>query len=318
MRAGSSLGPVDANALRAEVRDFFVTRRDRITPREAGLPVYGGLRRVPGLRREEVAMLAGLSVEYYARLERGSLRGVSESVLESLCRALRLGEAERAHLYDLAAAANAGGRRRGRPAPQQIRPGVQRILDAISAPALVSNSRMDYLAANRLGRALYAPLFNSPVGGNAARFLLLDPRGAEFYTDCDQAVDDVVALLRSQAGRAPFDKVLTDLIGELSTRSETFRTRWARHDVRQHVTGDKRLHHPVVGDLDLGFETMDLPADPGLTLLLYTVEPGSEAEQALAFLASWAAGNDAAERPSAFSRAVEGPHSTGAHGAKGN
>jgi transcriptional regulator with XRE-family HTH domain len=158
---------VDADQLRAEVRDFLVTRRGRITPAEAGLPVYGGLRRVSGLRREELAMLAGLSVEYYARLERGNLRGVSEAVLEALARALRLSEAERAHLYDLARAANASAGARRAAVPQQIRPGVQRILDSMSAPALVSNARMDYLAANRLGRALYAPLFDSPVGTNA-------------------------------------------------------------------------------------------------------------------------------------------------------
>ena len=286
---------MDADELRAEVRDFLVTRRGRITPAEAGLPVYGGLRRVAGLRREELAMLAGLSVEYYARLERGNLRGVSESVLESLTRALRLSEAERAHLYDLTRAANAGPGGRRSPVPQQIRPGVQRILDAISTPALVSNARMDYLAANAPGRALYAPLFDSPVGTNAARFLLLDPRGAQFYPDYDRAVDDVVALLRAQAGRTPFDKVLTDLIGELSTRSEDFRARWARHDVRLHLTGTKRIHHPVVGDLDLLFETMELPADPGLALLLYTAEPGSQTEQALTFLTSWAPAHTGAE-----------------------
>lgn len=288
---------MDADQLRAEVRDFLVTRRGRITPAEAGLPVYGGLRRVSGLRREELAMLAGLSVEYYARLERGNLRGVSESVLESLARALRLSEAERAHLYDLTRAANAGPGGRRTSVPQQIRPGVQRILDAMTAPALVSNARMDYLAANGPGRALYAPLFDSPVGTNAARFLLLDPRGAQFYPDYDQAVDDVVALLRAQAGRTPFDKVLTDLIGELSTRSDVFRSRWARHDVRLHLTGAKRIHHPVVGDLDLRFETMELPADPGLALLLYTAEAGSQTEQALTFLASWAAGHAAAGHP---------------------
>jgi hypothetical protein len=236
-------------------------------------------------------MLAGLSVEYYSRLERGNLRGVSEAVLEALARALRLSEAERAHLYDLARAANATAGARRPAVTQQVRPGVQRILDAMTAPALVSNSRMDYVAANGPGRALYAPLFDSPVGTNAARFLLLDPRGAEFYPDWDQAVDDVVALMRSEAGRNPFDKVLTDLIGELSTRSEPFRTRWARHDVRLHRTGAKRLRHPVVGDLDMRFETMELPADPGLALLLYTAEPGSETEQALTFLASWATGD---------------------------
>ena len=242
-------------------------------------------------------MLAGLSVEYYARLERGNLRGVSESVLEALARALRLSEAERAHLYDLARAANAGPGGRRASVPQQIRPGVQRIVDAMTAPALVSNARMDYLAANGPGRALYAPLFDSPVGTNAARFLLLDPRGAQFYPDYDRAVDDVVALLRAQAGRTPYDKVLTDLIGELSTRSETFRARWARHDVRLHLTGAKRIHHPVVGELDLRFETMELPADPGLALLLYTAEPGSQTEQALAFLTSWAAGHVDVDQP---------------------
>jgi transcriptional regulator with XRE-family HTH domain len=282
---------VDADTLRAEVRDFLATRRGRITPAEAGLPVYGGLRRVSGLRREELAMLAGLSVEYYSRLERGNLRGVSEAVLEALSRALRLSEAERAHLYDLARAVNATAGARRAAVPQQVRPGVQSILDAITAPALVSNARMDYLAANRLGRALYAPLFDSPVGINAARFLLLDPRGADLYPEWDQAVDDVVALMRTEAGRSPFDKVLTDLIGELSTRSETFRARWARHDVRLHLTGRKWLRHPVVGDLDLRFETMELPADPGLALLLYTAEPDSETEQALTFLSSWASGN---------------------------
>jgi transcription regulator MmyB-like protein len=173
--------------------------------------------------------------------------------------------------------------------PQQVRPGVQRILDSMTAPALVSNARMDYLAANALGRALYAPLFDSPVGVNAARFLLLDPRGAEFYPDWDTAVDDVVALLRAQVARAPYDETLSNLVGTLATRSEVFRARWARHDVRQHLTGTKRLHHPVVGDLDLRFETMELPADPGLTLLLYTAEPASPTADALNLLASWAA-----------------------------
>jgi PAS domain-containing protein len=290
---------VDANQLRAEVRDFLITRRGRITPAEAGLPVYGGLRRVSGLRREELAMLSGLSVEYYSRLERGNLRGVSETVLEALARALQLSEAERAHLYDLVRAANATAGARRATVPQRIRPGVQRILDSMTAPALVSNARMDYLAANRLGRALYAPLFDSPVGVNAARFLLLDPRGAQFYPDWDRAVDDVVALLRAQVARIPGDKGISDLVGELSTRSETFRARWARHDVRLHLTGTKQLHHPVVGDLDLRFETMELPADPGLALLLYTAEPGSETEQALTFLGSWATGNARPEQAQA-------------------
>ncbi len=276
---------------RNEVRDFLATRRAKITPEQAGLPLYGGNRRVSGLRREEVALLAGVSVDYYTRLERGNLAGASESVLEALTRALQLDEAERAHLFDLARAANATASTRRRPAAQRIRPVVQRILDAMSgAPAMVRNGRLDYLAANRLGRALYAPIFDSPAGSpNSARFAFLDPRAPEFYDDWDRTTRDLVAILRAEAGRNPYDKGLTDLVGELSTRSETFRTLWAAHDVRLHRTGSKVLHHPVVGDLALDYEVMELAADHGLTLNVYSAEPGSPSADALNLLASWAA-----------------------------
>ncbi len=282
---------------RSEIREFLTSRRAKITPGQAGLRTYGDNRRVPGLRREEVALLAGVSVDYYTRLERGNASGVSESVLEALARALQLDEAERAHLFDLARAAGSTPRRRRRPAPQQVRPSVQRILDAITgAPAFVRNGRMDILAANRLGRAFYSQHFDSPHGPpNSARFIFLDPRAADFYVEWEQVATDAVAILRSEAGRDPYDRDLSDLVGELSTRSETFRTRWAAHNVRFHDTGSKRFHHPVVGDLGLTFETMQLAADAGLMLFVYTAEPGSKSEEALNLLASWAATLDEAK-----------------------
>jgi transcriptional regulator with XRE-family HTH domain len=279
---------------RKEVRDFLATRRAKLSPEQAGLPLYGGHRRVAGLRREEVALLAGVSVDYYTRLERGNLAGASDSVLESLARALQLDEAERAHLFDLARAANATAATRRRPPARRIRASVQRILDAMtSAPAIVRNGRSDYVAANRLGHALYAPVFDSPAGPpNSARFAFLDSRAPDFYTDWDRNVRDLVAVLRAEAGRNPYDKGLTDLVGELSMRSELFRTLWASHDVRLHLTGTKRLHHPVVGDLELTYEAMELPVDQGLTLNVYTAEPGSPSADALNLLASWAATQD--------------------------
>jgi transcriptional regulator with XRE-family HTH domain len=279
---------------RNEIRDFLISRRARITPEQAGLPAYGANRRVAGLRREEVAMLAGVSVDYYIRLERGNARGVSDSVLENLARALHLDEAERAHLYDLVRAANTGPRAPRRPARQQVRPAVQRLLDAmIMAPVYVRNGRMDVLAANRLGRALFAPLFGSPAKPtNMARFIFLDPAAADFYQEWDQLASDTVALLRAEAGRNPTDRALSDLIGELSTRSDVFRVRWAHHNVRQHRSGIKHFHHPVVGDISLAYESLELVADPGLVLNGYSAEPGTASEDALNLLASWAATAD--------------------------
>ena len=275
---------------RSDVREFLSTRRARIRPDQAGLPAYGGNRRVPGLRREEVAMLAGMSIDYYTRLERGNLGGASDSVLEGLARALQLDDAETSHLFDLARAASSSPRAPMKsPRTPAVRPSIQRLLDAITgAPALIRNTYFDYVAANPLARALYSPVFDQP-DPNSARFTFLNPQAMEFYSNWDQASQELVATLRGVAGRNPYDKRLTDLIGELSTRSERFRTLWAAHNVRHHRTGIKRLHHPVVGDLELVYEAFELPADPGLTLSTYTAEPGTSSEDALKLLASWAA-----------------------------
>ena len=269
------------------IREFLASRRAKITPEQAGLPIYGTNRRVSGLRREEVAMLAGISVEYYTRLERGNTHGVSDDVLEGIARALQLDEAERAHLFDLVRAATTNATRR-RPTQERVRPGVQQILDSIAAPAYLRNERLDILATNRLGEALYSAVFEFPSRPvNSARFLFLSPKASEFFVDWDTIAHDAVAILRAAAGRDPYDKRLTDLIGELSTRSDEFRVRWAAHNVKFHRTGTKRFHHPVVGDLTLNFEALELAADPGQRLNIYTAEPGSPSHDALNLLASW-------------------------------
>jgi transcriptional regulator with XRE-family HTH domain len=287
-----------------ELSQFLTSRRAKVTPEQAGLPSYGR-RQVPGLRREEVASLAGVSVEYYKRLERGNATGASDSVLDAIADALRLDDAERAHLFDLArAAAPTPARRRRRPAQRGVRPAVQQILDTIGSPATVSNPRGDYLAANALGRALYAPLFDTrEQPPNSARFTFLDPAAQEFFVDWEKTAKDVVASLRSQAGANPYDRELSDLVGELSTRSEPFRKWWAAHNVRYHQTGTKRLQHPLVGELELAYEVMELTADSGLRLAVFTAEPGSRSADALGLLASWAATperdhtSNAAQRP---------------------
>ncbi|MEU6644062.1 helix-turn-helix transcriptional regulator [Saccharomonospora sp. NPDC046836] len=282
---------------RAEVREFLSSRRARITPEQAGLPSYGGKRRVKGLRREEVAMLAGVSVDYYVRMERGNLSGASESVLDALGRALQLDEAERDHLFALARAAEPGRGGRRRAEATTVRPAVQQVLDAISdAPAWVRNGRHDILAMNRLGRALYAPVLADPHRpANTTRFVYLDPAAREFFVDWDRIANDAAAMLRLEAGHNPCDRALIELVGELSTRSELFRQRWASHDVQFHRSGRKRLRHPVVGQLDLNFESMELPSEPGLSLNVYTAAPDSPTADGLKMLASWAATQDLAE-----------------------
>ena len=276
---------------RSEIREFLTSRRARITPEQAGLTWYGENRRVPGLRREEVALLAGVSVDYYTRLERGNLAGVSETVLDALAGALQLDEAERAHLSDLAGSCQPTARRRRRSTKQKVRPSVQWLLDSITGSAAIAeNGRLDALATNQLGRAFHAHLFDGsgrPV--NFARFVFLDARAQEFFADWERAAKDVAALLRLEAGRNPFDRELSDLIGELSTRSEEFRGLWATRDVRLHTKGEKRFNHPVVGELELSYNRIELAADPGLTIVAYTAEPGSRSEEALRLLASWAA-----------------------------
>ncbi|MFC7328279.1 helix-turn-helix transcriptional regulator [Marinactinospora rubrisoli] len=287
---------------RSEVREFLTTRRARLTPRHVGLPA-GTDRRVPGLRRSEVAILADLSIEYYTRLERGNLAGASDQVLDALARALRLDDAERSHLFDLArAAGNAPSPRPRRRSSRAwtVRPGLQMALDAVTTgPAFVRNGRMDILAANRLGYAFYADVFaTAERPGNLARFAFLDlERSQRFYPDWEPAADVCVAILRTEAGRDPHDRGLHDLIGELSTRSAEFRTRWAAHNVRHHGTGSKDFHHDVVGALTLSYEGMELTAEPGLSFLIYTAEPGSESEERLRLLASWAAAQDLPGHP---------------------
>ncbi|MFF8717295.1 helix-turn-helix transcriptional regulator [Streptomyces sp. NPDC015184] len=278
-----------------EVREFLTSRRAKISPEQAGLPA-GTRRRVPGLRRSEVAALADVSVEYYAKLERGNLAGASPAVLEAVARALRLDDAERAHLLNLAQAADgtdALTRPRRRAATRQWKAhrSLQWTLDAITAgPAVVTNGRMAVLAANPLARAFYTDLYANPDNqANLARFQFLDPATRRFYPDWDLFADMAVAILRREAGRDPHDKDLHDLIGELSTRSKDFRTRWGTHDVRRHGTGTKRFHHPTVGELTLAYEALDLAAEPGLHMTIYTAEPGSPSEEGLRLLASWAA-----------------------------
>ena len=281
---------------RAQVRDFLSSRRARLTPERAGLAYYGSNRRVAGLRREEVAMLAGVSIDYYIRMERGNLSGASDAVLESLAAALQLDEAERDHLFALARASGPG-RSRPHPKTNGVRPVIQTMLDAIvDAPAWVRNGRHDVLAMNVLSRALYAPILASPAAGprprrpaNTARYIYLDPGASDFFVDYDAMLSDSAAILRLEAGRNPHDPDLVALIGELSTRSEVFRRRWASNDVRFHRSGTKRLRHPAIGRLDLNFESLVLQSDPGLQLNIYTATPGTPDADALKLLASWAA-----------------------------
>ena len=282
---------------RAEVREFLISRRAKLTPLQAGLPDVGN-RRVPGLRRGEVAAMAGLSIEYYSKLERGAIAGASATVLHAIARALQLDDAERAHLFHLAHAADgtsAGMRPRRRPTKRWTpRPSLHWVLDTITAPAIVRNGRMDLLATNHLGRAMHSSLYDSDPSGqpNFARYTFLDDDSHRFYPDWDTAADTCVAILRTEAGRDPYDKGLYDLVGELSTRSEDFRRRWSAHNVRYHGAGTKHFHHQVVGNLELAYESVDMISEAGLTMTIFAAEPDSPTEHALALLASWTATQD--------------------------
>ncbi|HET7800078.1 MAG TPA: helix-turn-helix transcriptional regulator [Humibacillus xanthopallidus] len=302
---------------RAEVREFLTTRRARVTPRDVGLPDVGQ-RRVPGLRRGEVAALAGVSVEYYSKLERGALAGVSASVLDAIARALRLDDAERAHLFQLAQAADGTDallRPRRRHRPWTAPPTLLWVLEAVTGgPAIVRNGRMDLLATNTLGLAMHASLYERASGPvpNFARYTFLDDDARRFYRDWDTAADTCVAILRTEAGRDPRDRRMHDLVGELATRSTEFRRRWSSHDVRLHGAGTKHFHHTAVGNLDLAYESVDMVSEPGLTLTIYAAEPASPTADALVLLASWAA-TDATTATSATAATA----ATGATGAPG-
>jgi transcriptional regulator with XRE-family HTH domain len=295
---GPTVADVDNHV---EIRDFLASRRARITPAQAGLPAYGGNRRVKGLRREEVALLAGVSIDYYVRMERGNLAGVSDQVLDSVANALQLDDAEREHLRSLAQAAGPATSRRLRQTPGTVRPVIQQVLDAITdAPAWVRNARHDIIAMNILGRALYSPVLHSAAAGatsrrpaNTTRFLYLDPAAREFFIVFDRMAMDAAAMLRLEAGRHPHDKDLITLVGELSTQSELFRQHWASQNVKFHRSGRKRLRHPAVGELDLNFEAMELPSDSALQLNIYTADPDTPTADGLKILATWAATSSA-------------------------
>jgi transcriptional regulator with XRE-family HTH domain len=283
---------------RAEIREFLITRRAKLAPEQVGLPDFGGRRRVAGLRREEVALVAGISVDYYTRLERGNTTGVSESVLDGVSRALQLDETEHAHLHDLLRAANASPMRSARPSKpraQAVPASMQLTIDAMTDVAVVvQNAHLDVVATNALGAALYSPMFEHTQGTpNFGRFVFLEPRSRTFYNDWDGAARQTVAILRTEAGRAPRDRVLSNLVGELSTRDDTFRTLWAAHNVREHRAGSKSLHHPVVGDIEVSYEGMQLASAPGLLLLAYITPPGTESRDKMQLLANWSATHSA-------------------------
>lgn len=278
----------------AAISEFLTTRRAKLTPEQVGLPDFGGRRRVPGLRREEVALVAGMSAEYYKRLERGNALGVSEAVIDGVSRALQLDDVEQAHLRDLIRAANAGAHPRSRvrsTRTTQLTSDMRQTIDAMSTvPVFVQNGRLDAIGTNSLAAALFSEMLDiAQPPANAARFIFLDPRSQTFYRDWDAQTRQIVAVLRAEAGRSPYDRQLSDLVGELSTRSDLFRRLWGAHDVREHRTGLKSVHHPVVGDLDLTFQAMDLASDRGLSMIVFSAEPGSASHERLQLLANVAA-----------------------------
>ncbi|WP_348788893.1 helix-turn-helix transcriptional regulator [Leifsonia sp. NPDC080035] len=284
----------------AEIRTFLTSRRARITPEQAGVPSFGGARRVPGLRREEVAHLAGVSTDYYAKLERGNTRGVSPEVLEAIARALQLDDTERAHLFDLVQPAAAAFRRKPQSTSRTVvASGTQSVLDALTVPAIVQNARHHFVATNALGAALYSLPYPTRGGElfNAAAYQFLDSRAANFFRDADLAKRNVVALLHQAAGRNPYDDALIQLIGRLSTQSAEFRALWASHDVIRYQRGTKRYHHPIVGDLEFGYESFDLTTEPGLTMLVYTIEPHSSTAERMVLLGSLTTTSDLTTHP---------------------
>jgi len=286
-----------------DLREFLRTRRARVTPQDAGLPASLGVRRVPGLRREEVALLAGVSAEYYERLERGRTKNPSASVLDSVARVLRLSPVERDHLFALANPARSGSA--SPPAPR-LRPGLRRALDQVTdVPALVLGPRRDLLAVNALGAAFYVGLDLLPRGRrNMVRYMFTVDAARELYVDWATGARRMVAELRAYAGTHPHDPRLTDLVGELAVRDPDFRRWWAEHDVYQRDHGTKRYHHPVVGDLELGYEAMTPVGEPDLVFGTHTAEPGSPSAQALALLASWST-TGAPAHPAAAVRPVD-------------
>jgi transcriptional regulator with XRE-family HTH domain len=295
----------EKQAARAAVREFLTTRRARVTPAEAGLPPQGTRRRVKGLRREEVALLAGVSPEYYVRLERGQATGPSARVVDAVAGVLRLNDDERAHLDRLLAALTPTTRKPSRSAPKDlVSPSIRVLLDSLDyLPAMVFNGRFDILAVNALGRALLRPVFDLPGRPNSARFLFLDEaRARDLFPEWDRITADTVAMLRIEAGRHPDDPDLTELIGQLATRSTEFRTRWATNDVRAHRAGTKTFRHPLIGEITLPYENFRVDADHSQILNVYTPRPGTPEADAIRLLASWNADNQRNNDPAAGKR----------------
>jgi transcriptional regulator with XRE-family HTH domain len=276
------------------IGQFLRARRERLRPEEVGLPDFGR-RRVPGLRREELATLAGVSADYYVRLEQGRERHPSEQVLDALARALELDDDATAHLHELARPAKR--RRRTAARPERVRPELQQLMEAWPhTPAFVMGRHMDVLAANPLAAALHGGFAR---GENLVRLVFLDPEARELYPDWDEIALDTVAVLRASVGPDLDDTRLTELVGELSLKSEQFRRLWARADVREKKHGIKRYVHPLVGELILRYQSFAVAGKPGQVLVVYHAEPGSPTEQALALLSSMAAGDAAARSASA-------------------
>lgn len=277
-----------------EVREFLMSRRAKITPAQVGLPDFDEDRRVTGLRRGEVAQLAGVSPEYYTRLERGHIRGASDSVLEAIARALRLSDLERAHLFDLAQVAGSASRQQASVPVEAVRPSVQRMLDHLAVPAIVFNPEHDVVAWNDGGRALYYPHFDTADRPNIARFIFLDRRARSYYGDWAEARRMTAAMLRLNAGRDPLNENITALVGELSTRSPLFRQDWALQEVYEHRSGQKTFNHPHLGPINVTFDGFEMPGEKGLSIVTYSAEPGTVDADRLALLPVWAESEQAA------------------------
>ncbi|MGW4721900.1 helix-turn-helix domain-containing protein [Streptomyces sp. S1] len=274
----------------AELSEFLRSRRARLKPQDVGLPEFGRHRRVPGLRREELAQLAGVSVAYYTRLEQGNGRNVSMEVLDSIARALRLSDSERAHLTHLAKPTVKKRQRAAISRPQQVRPGISYLLESMDGvPAVVLGRRLDLLAWNRMARALLGDFTAwEPHERNMARMVFLDPNARSLYLDWECKATEVVSVLRLYAGCYPDDPLLLALVGELSVRSEEFRSLWAAHTVADKGHGTKRMRHPLVGEMTLSYETLKVSGDdPDLVLVTYHAEPGTPSAEALRLLAQW-------------------------------
>ncbi|MGW6461330.1 helix-turn-helix transcriptional regulator [Streptomyces sp. NPDC055078] len=275
-----------------ELGEFLRSCRGRVRPADAGLPGTAR-RRVPGLRREELAHLAGVSIDYYTRLEQGRSRTASPEILEALATALRLDGTERAHLYDLANRRPLRPRRYRAAPAERVSPASHRLLttlDSACCPAFVLGRRTDVVASNALARALIAD-FDALAAHerNLARFLFLDPAARELYADWHGAAADTAAMLRLDAGRHPGDPRLGELVGELAVRSEHFRTYWAERRVHERTEGTKGYRHPVAGELTVTYQALALPGASDQTLVVYSTEPGSPSGTALRFLANWSA-----------------------------